>query len=219
MKTCSKCKEEKELSDFYIESRSGKPKSQCKVCNIKANSERKKNTRDLLVLTKTCNTCKEIKSSDLFSDNYLVSDGISNICKNCCVLKSKRYVENNELKVSEYQHKYKSENKDKVSEYNSKYKPIKAVKNKLYREKHLSEPINKIRKNTRDLVLGSFKRACDGIYKKSDKTENILGCSMQQFIEHLESLFVEGMALENHGITQHHRRTFKPIAKILQMAC
>lgn len=53
--------------------------------------------------------------------------------------------------------------------------------------------------NIRNVIYQSFKRACKGAYKKSDKTENILGCSIQEFIEHLQSLFTKGMTSENNG--------------------
>ena len=35
--------------------------------------------------------------------------------------------------------------------------------------------------------------------KKSNKTEEILGCTIQEFIVHLQSLFIKDMTLENHG--------------------
>lgn len=49
------------------------------------------------------------------------------------------------------------------------------------------------------MINSSFNRVCKGVYKKSNKTENILGCTIPEFIEHLQSLFTEGMTLENNG--------------------
>ena len=52
----------------------------------------------------------------------------------------------------------------------------------------------------RVLIRDSFKRALKGVYKKGKKTEQVLGCTMEEFIQHLQSQFIKGMSFENHGI-------------------
>ena len=74
-------------------------------------------------------------------------------------------------------------------------------------EKEIWHPINRINEDDiyklktriRTLIRNSFRRACEKSFKKPQKSEAILGCTMQEFIEHLQSLFTEGMTLENHG--------------------
>jgi len=198
-KSCSKCKVIKPIEEFYIEKRTGKPKSQCKSCGLAYNKSRTKNKRDVSILIKKCTTCKESKSSNEFSDNYLIKDGISNVCKSCCVIKSNDYVKNNSEKVSEYQKKYNLEHKEDISKYNEDYKLIKRLKNKDYRDKNSSDLIVKFRKNVRNLILDSFKRSLKGSFKKQSKSEDILGCTIDQFMNHIQSLFENGMNFNNHG--------------------
>jgi hypothetical protein len=62
-----------------------------------------------------------------------------------------------------------------------------------------NEPLYKLSMTTRNLIRDTFKRSCEGKFIKSNRTEEILGCSLDEFISHLKSLFIEGMTLENHG--------------------
>ena len=36
-------------------------------------------------------------------------------------------------------------------------------------------------------------------FRKNSKTQEILGCTLDEFINHLQSQFTEGMTLKNHG--------------------
>lgn len=118
---------------------------------------------------KECYLCKNTYSAEDFFKEKRVKDGLSSYCKTCTKEKHKKYNKNTEL------------NSEKV------------------KEKLKKDPKFKLSKNTRNIIYQSFKRACKGTYKKSDKTENILGCTIPQFIEHLQSLFTERMTLENNG--------------------
>lgn len=53
----------------------------------------------------------------------------------------------------------------------------------------------------------SFKRKG---FKKNSKTEDIIGCSFQALVEHIEDQFMDGMAWENQG--KWHIDHFFPIA-------
>ena len=111
IKVCNKCKKERYLSQYGLESRSGKIKTICKVCQSNYNKQRIKYKRNIDIKSKICKKCKSEKDTIEFSDNYLIKDGISNTCKKCCVEKSKEYKCKNEEKVSNYQKKYKKEYK------------------------------------------------------------------------------------------------------------
>lgn len=59
-------------------------------------------------------------------------------------------------------------------------------------------------------MYNSFKRACNGKYRKSKRTEVILGCKMIDFIFHIQSLFLDGMSFSNYG--EWHIDHIKPLA-------
>jgi hypothetical protein len=68
-----------------------------------------------------------------------------------------------------------------------------------HRERKKVDPIYKLIYNTRSLIGGSFKRSCNGTYRKSIGTEEILGCTLLEFTEHIQNLFQEGMTIYNYG--------------------
>ena len=118
---------------------------------------------------KSCPICKNILQSSEFTRNNRIKDGLSSYCRKCTTQNTKKYIRNNKI----------------LSE------------KRLQRSKNDSQ--FRFSNNVRNLIWQSFKRACDGKYKKSEKTETILGCTIPEFIKHLQSLFKEGMTLENNG--------------------
>lgn len=117
-----------------------------------------------------------------------------------------RYLENPEyhkqrrLNQSEYYKQYYLTNKEKRIEYSKKWKSNHPEYDKqLKKNKRKVDPIYKLSSNIKTFVYDSFKRSCKGTYKKNKKTEQILGCTIEEFIQHLQSQFTEGMTLENHG--------------------
>ena len=117
-----------------------------------------------------------------------------------------RYLENPEyhkqrrLNQPEYYKQYYLTNKEKRVEYSKKWKSNHPEYDKqLKKNKRKVDPIYKLLSNIKTFVYDSFKRSCKGTYKKNKKTEQILGCTIEEFIQHLQSQFTEGMTLENHG--------------------
>lgn len=141
---------------------------------------------------KTCNRCLENKNLSDFAmtSNIQYVDGHINTCKVCTNKRCK------ELRQSKAQPK-----KEKVK--------LTACKN-LYAKQRRKNPSIKLAMGTRNLIYHSFKRAIKGTYKKSDKTENIIGCSISFFIDHLQLNFKDGMTLDNYG--QWHIDHIKPLA-------
>lgn len=228
-KKCKACLEEKELSEFYKNSKTRDGLfSKCKLCvENKIKIPKKSSIEDGVKCCTTCGITKELKDFDNCKD--CVDKHINN-CKVCQGKKKKEYRENNVEKIKENQKNWRDTNKEykkqkarewylknrdrileKAKEHYEenkveiqKYKKEWDILNRDYlnekeRQRKLEDPLFKLTHNIRGLMHQSFKRACKGTYKKSDKTENILGCTIQEFIEHLQSLFTEGMTLENHG--------------------
>ena len=64
--------------------------------------------------------------------------------------------------------------------------------------------------NVRSLISHSFNRADGKGLIKNLSTEEILGCSIEEFRKYIESKFQDGMTLENYG--EWHLDHIKPIS-------
>lgn len=87
MKTCRKCQEEKPLESFNKDSkRPDRLHFYCKVCQAeygRARREARKAAQQIVVESKQCPRCKEVKMRDEY---YLDSgnlSGLASICKRC----------------------------------------------------------------------------------------------------------------------------------------
>jgi len=183
MKTCTKCKIEKELIEF------GKCKivksgirSICKKCN----AEQRKiyvalNREKIYIKTKEYNIInKEIKKE-----------------------KRKIYNLNNKEKIALYKKIYNEINKEKIVKQRKIYRKVN--KDTLYvysKEYHVNrkktDPLFKFSGKVRSSISSAFKRS-NGKFRKNSLTEKILGCTILEFTHYIESKLKEGMTLSNHG--------------------
>ena len=113
--------------------------------------------------------------------------------------KKKKYYQGNRQHLYEKQKEWRVANpdymKEYLKEYNKEYKnnPKRIAYNKEYRQR----PIVKLREDIRTLIRMSINKRSH--YIKNTKTEQILGCTIDEFVEYIQSKFQEGMTLENHG--------------------
>jgi len=84
----------------------------------------------------------------------------------------KKYNQENKNKFKHYKIKYRKNHKELIQEYDTKYKRKRKKEDKLF---NMSNQI-------RNLIRISFKRKS---YTKANKTEEILCCKMNYFIEYL----------------------------------
>ena len=113
----------------------------------------------------------------------------------------KYYKENyskNRDKIIVKNSEYRLKNKDKVASYmisymvNNRYKTNKRVKSRMS-----IDILYKLSYNIRSLISISFKL---NNYSKKSKTNNILGCSFEEFKKYLESKFEPWMNWDNKGL-------------------
>ena len=70
------------------------------------------------------------------------------------------------------------------------------TKNREYKRKRLEDPFYRFKVNVRNLITGSFKRK---LIKKNERTESVLGCSLEEFRNHIQNQFEPWMNWENYG--------------------
>jgi hypothetical protein len=109
----------------------------------------------------------------------------------------KEYYKGNSDKVKQRVKKYKADNKEKVDAYNKRYRATHSEEHGAYIRMRRSDPTYKLICATRNLLNNAFNKRMNVGKKK--KAEEILGCTIEEFVEYLQSQFKEGMTLENHG--------------------
>lgn len=123
-------------------------------------------------------------------------------CKECCYSSEKRklhYQKNKEKIALRKQKRYYSDeqHRQKSLEYSKNYTKERIKSDDLFKSKQ------KIRK-----LIGRYISRHK--FKKINKTNEILGCSWEQFKYHIESQFKEGMTWKNHG--EWHFDHIKPVS-------
>jgi hypothetical protein len=93
------------------------------------------------------------------------------------------------------QREYRLKNKDKRNQYE--------------RQKNIEDPFYKFKNNVRKLISYTFK---NNKLKKPSKTEILLGCTVEEFKEYIQSKFTEGMTFKNHSKNGWHLDHIIPIS-------
>ena len=168
-------------------------------------------------------------------------DGYRNVCKKCQSLKRKEYYENNkekelnQTKIRYEQNKerirrqyreYYRNNVDKVRKKNDKWLVENKDKRKEYQKNYYKENKSKYRKrarewqsenrktekgrilNTMRVRLNRVTKGLEGI----ESTKSLIGCTFEEFKEHIESQFQPGMSWENYGLFGWHIDHIKPVS-------
>jgi len=218
MKVCTKCKVEKELTEF---NKGNEPKTglqyKCKKCLKDYRNENKNIISEKQKIYRIKNKDEisknqkeyRAKNTDKIKENKKIYT-----LKNRDILnkKKKEYYYNNTDRIKEYGLSYRDKNneiiKQKQKDYYLKNKEKiilntknYALKNKEKRNKNqakrkLIDPLFKLKCNTYNLIYISIKKQG---YSKKSKTYQILGCTFEEFKLHLENQFTEGMSWENQG--------------------
>ncbi len=179
---------------------------------------------NLEVTSKVCSKCFVEKPLEAFHKQKGGKFGVAGRCK-CCIAEyntklerkarqAERYAKNyqtnrEEILAKKAEHNAKPEVKAKQAEnyqanreeiltrqaeYDAKPE-IKEQRNKREKLRKETDPLYKLTCNIRCLISNAFK---NGGYSKDTDTANILGCTYEEFKEHIESQFQEGMSWDNY---------------------
>ena len=197
-KICIKCNVEKEINEFQLQKfkKYSRYCSWCKDCNkIYQKEYREKNKNK--IKNQRHNFYEENKSMILNRNKKWNENNIEKV---------KEYNKNYHL---EYSHKnremlklkmieYRKNNKDKIKDYCTKNRKR---ENERTKKRLKNDKLFKLKHEVRTMLYGSFKRKK---YTKNDKSEKILGCSIEYFINHLLQTFKNNYGYEWNGIEKVH---------------
>lgn len=178
---CTKCKKELPI-EMYSKSASHKGGyyPSCKVCVREANKKRYQANKEKY---------KE-KAKEYAKNNFeKIAD------------QKRKYHEKNYDKIQEYKKKYREQHRDELNQKQKKYYENNKEKVKEYQQKNKfnilkkhneyiklrkKDDVYRLKCNIRTILCDSFKRKkCI----KKDKAEKILGCTIDQLIEHLKETY------------------------------
>ena len=185
MKSCSKCKLDKELTLFYkCSSSKDGHRSNCITCCKQWKIDNKEKISDYLLSNKERISRNRIERYHLNKDFFaLKASNYYRENKEKIKIKSNLYYENNKEAKLEYQKEYQIKNKDRRNTYLS--------------ERRQNDPLFRLITNVRNLIYNSFYY--NG-YSKNSKTEELLGCSFEELKDYLESKFEPWMNWDNRGL-------------------
>jgi hypothetical protein len=202
-KVCTKCKQEKSVSEFYKHKLGGIGLSpRCKSCLHEYNKEYYKQMTDTpnrkeigSNLTKVCFTCKVEKPINEFHRSLGSRlDGLCSYCKSCVKEKQKKDYPKYKERIRKNQNEYRLSNPEKFKEIRRKWHKKHKQQTQYQRKQRMKTDIGyKLRCNLRSRFKSVIKRN-----HKTTSCITLLGCSIEHFKYHIESLFQEGMTWENH---------------------
>jgi hypothetical protein len=206
-KVCSRCESEKPVSEYYSDR--NKKDGLCTMCK----PCKKLGNKDSYIKH------REARLNDVKRYSKLNKDKIAEL--------NKKYREENREKILERNKQYRETNKDKIKELNKKYaaensdkimarywknresnlenmkrwkkanRPhLSKYQQKYYKEREAVDEIFRMRNAVASTIYAAFKRKG---YGKNTKTFEILGCSYEEFKEHIEAQFEDWMNWGNYG--------------------
>jgi hypothetical protein len=164
---------------------------------------------------KTCVRCQETTPLSDYHRQSSKPDGYRSVCKHCRQSDSATYYNQNREIVKQRWKDYRDTHPD----YNRQYYLSNSQYFTTYRNKHAGRYKVWRKKNRRHLAFyrkelkirdPNFKVACslrsyistlirNAGGNKTLKSVELLGCSIEQFRQHLEQQFVDGMGWDNYG--------------------
>lgn len=158
-------------------------------------------------MNKKCNKCEK----DLDITNFYKGVMIKNVqhyqssCKICYKNAGRDYIQNNKESRKEYRKKWNNDNIKRIKKYMNKYDYLNSDKKKDYMKSY--QPKRNILEKERRRNDPNYKLSCSLRSKliravKENKINSaliLLGCTIFEFKQHLESQFLPEMNWSNHG--------------------
>jgi len=193
MKTCNKCNESKTLENFaHDSSRKGGYKLSCSICYNKERNERRKQLDFKVIVDKfICHTCQIEKPVSAFHKNKMHFSGLSIVCKECRVEKSKNHYEKYKEKIAERVKGYNKNNKEKIN----------ATRRAYQTRKMKEDPLYVLSRRLRNRLYYAMKKK---FWKKDTKFFDYIGCSLEELKTHIETQFLSGMSWELRNFDIDH---------------
>lgn len=181
----------------------------CRICNIEKPINEYNKVKKIYYRTE-CKLCQSIMTKKWREKN---KEKIYNYSKKYREehkelykeLDRKSYLKNKE-KIKKRHKEYREKNKEKIAkiqkEYYEKYKEkIKKKNNHYTTERRKNDDLYRLKSNIRGMIYTSFYRK--KFYKK-ERTEKILGCSMEFFISYLLNTYKNIYGIEWDGKEKVH---------------
>lgn len=144
---------------------------------------------------KICTKCNELKEESCFVKNNKSKDGLSWWCKDC----KKAHNQTTKDKILAYRQskpnydkEYYERNKDKIKLRKQKY--LEENKEKIHEADRIRHQKNKLGRNISRMLASALKGA-----KSEQHWEDLVGYTIEQLREHLESQFTPEMNWDNYG--------------------
>jgi hypothetical protein len=142
--------------------------------------------------TKFCNSCKKERLINEFCKDKSKRDGLRSQCKKCSLQYAKQYLQNHKEQKQQYLKNYYQCKKLLYKQYNQEH-----------REQRNQYQKNKFRTDVSFKIAFCLRIRLNQVLKGNYKSQSIvelLGCSIEQLKQHLESKFTNGMSFSNYGL-------------------
>jgi hypothetical protein len=189
---------------------------------------------------KKCPLCKKIKASNEFYKDSVSKCGLTSLCKKCCNAKNhdgyqkhkekrkeygRQYNIDNKEEIAKRAKRYYKNNKEQIAEYKRQWqqKNSKQISKRLKRwqrdnKEHVNDYARNRRKNDLNYrILCNLRSRLSTVIKsqgskKSHRTMELAGCSIDELKNHIQSQFIDGMSWDNYGRKGWHIDHIVPCA-------
>lgn len=213
-KVCVKCGVEKPLTEFYVDSSTGKIINTCKLCKRSYNKSHYEDNKEYISVKSKEYREANKERLDAYHADYRKKnaekrreysrqyhyDHIDEVKVKSRIYRQthkeeirerdKKYAATHREQIRETSRKYRAEHREEVARYHINYR----------RERCKVDPLFKLDIQIRAMIRYSFKRRG---YKKNSRTYKIVGCDFDTLNEHLRKTWLYNYGTEYNGEPYH----------------